>query len=131
MAKSPPLKNVGQRPWGRWIVIDEGPGYKVKKIIVKPGERLSLQKHHYRSEHWTVIEGRAKILCGKIIFRKKRNQSCYVPAGTKHRLENSGKNSLIVIEVQVGAYLGEDDIVRFDDDYGRIAKSGKQPPRAK
>ncbi|NJL37063.1 MAG: cupin domain-containing protein [Leptolyngbyaceae cyanobacterium RM2_2_4] len=110
------------RPWGSFTVLEEGRGYKIKRIEVKPGHRLSLQMHHHRSEHWIVVSGTAKVTCGdqeKLLFS---NQSTYVPACTSHRLENPGVISLVLIEVQNGEYLGEDDIIRFQDDYSR-AKS--------
>jgi mannose-6-phosphate isomerase len=107
------------RPWGTYTVLEEGQGYKIKRIEVKPGHRLSLQMHHHRSEHWIVVSGTAKVVCGeneKLLFS---NQSTYVPACTKHRLENPGVIPLILIEVQNGQYLGEDDIIRYQDDYAR------------
>jgi mannose-6-phosphate isomerase len=107
------------RPWGSFTTLEEGRGYKIKRIEVKPGHRLSLQMHHHRSEHWIVVSGTAKVTCGdqeKLLFS---NQSTYVPACTNHRLENPGVIPLILIEVQNGEYLGEDDIVRFQDDYSR------------
>ncbi len=111
------------RPWGSYTILAEGPGYKVKRIEIKPGGKLSLQMHYHRSEHWTVISGTGKCTLGEktVIFRE--NESTYIPVGVKHRLENPGKIPLSIIEVQNGKYLGEDDIVRFDDVYGRIKKS--------
>ena len=108
------------RPWGSYTVLAEGPGYKVKRIQVNPGQSLSLQMHYHRSEHWTVISGTGMLTLDnkQIIFRE--NESTYIPIGTKHRLSNPGKLPLMIIEVQNGKYLGEDDIVRFDDVYGRI-----------
>ena len=108
------------RPWGQYTLLSEGDGYKVKKITVNPGQKLSLQMHYHRSEHWTVIHGTGKLTLGdrEMIFRE--NESTYIPIGVKHRLENPGRLPLSVIEVQNGKYLGEDDIVRFDDVYGRI-----------
>lgn len=107
------------RPWGTYTVMAEGEGYKVKKIIVNPGQKLSLQMHYHRSEHWTVISGTGKLTLDdkEVIF--KENESTYIPIGIRHRLENPGKMPLAIIEVQNGRYLGEDDIVRFDDIYGR------------
>lgn len=107
------------RPWGSYTVLIDGDGYKVKKIVVNPGARLSLQMHYHRSEHWTVISGTGKVTLDdrEIIFRE--NESTFIPIGTRHRLENPGKIPLAVIEVQCGKYLGEDDIVRFSDDYNR------------
>ena len=110
------------RPWGSYTVLEEGPGYKVKRVTVNPGSRLSLQLHHKRSEHWVVIAGTARITCGRQVFDLKVGQSTGIPAETPHRLENCGKEPLHIIEVQDGPYLGEDDIVRLQDDYGRNVK---------
>ncbi|MDX1901552.1 MAG: mannose-1-phosphate guanylyltransferase/mannose-6-phosphate isomerase [Gammaproteobacteria bacterium] len=107
------------RPWGSYEVIDEAKNSKAKRIIVKPGASLSLQMHNHRSEHWIVIEGTAGVTCGENQFLLEANQSTYIPAKTKHRLSNPGASSLTLIEVQTGDYLGEDDIVRFEDNYGR------------
>lgn len=107
------------RPWGAFTVLEEGRGYKIKRIEVKPGHRLSLQMHHHRSEHWIVVSGTAKVVCGDNEHVLSSNQSTYVPQCTPHRLENPGVIPLILIEVQNGEYLGEDDIVRFQDDYAR------------
>ncbi|MBX2862180.1 MAG: phosphomannose isomerase type II C-terminal cupin domain [Leptolyngbyaceae cyanobacterium MAG.088] len=107
------------RPWGSFTVLEEGKGYKIKRIEVKPGHRLSLQMHHHRSEHWIVVSGTAKVVCGDKEILLCTNQSTYVPACTAHRLENSGVIPLILIEVQNGEYLGEDDIIRYQDDYAR------------
>lgn len=107
------------RPWGRYTVLAEGDGYKVKRITVNPGAQLSLQLHYHRSEHWTVISGTGRLILDdkEVFFRE--NESTYIPIGVRHRLENSGQLPLSIIEVQNGKYLGEDDIVRFDDVYGR------------
>jgi mannose-1-phosphate guanylyltransferase/mannose-6-phosphate isomerase len=110
------------RPWGSYTVLEEGPGYKVKRVTVNPGGRLSLQLHHQRSEHWVVISGTARVTCGERVFDLEKGQSMGVPKETKHRLENPGSEVLHIIEVQNGPYLGEDDIVRFQDDYGRNVK---------
>ncbi|MGB3298742.1 MAG: phosphomannose isomerase type II C-terminal cupin domain [Phormidesmis sp.] len=107
------------RPWGAFTILEEGAGYKIKRIEVKPGHRLSLQMHHHRSEHWIVVSGTAKVTCGDQEIMLCTNQSTYVPACTNHRLENSGVIPLVLIEVQNGEYLGEDDITRFQDDYAR------------
>ena len=107
------------RPWGAYTVLEEGPGFKIKRIVVKPGAALSLQMHHRRSEHWVVVSGTAEVTNGERTTRLVANQSTYIPAGHKHRLVNPGETELHLIEVQCGAYLGEDDIVRFDDVYGR------------
>jgi mannose-6-phosphate isomerase len=115
----------GERPWGSFTVLEEGRGYKIKRIEVNPGHRLSLQMHHHRSEHWIVVSGTAKVVCGdneSIIYQ---NQSTYVPQCHVHRLENPGIIPLVLIEVQNGEYLGEDDIVRFEDDYYRGSSEGK------
>lgn len=108
------------RPWGSYTVLGEGPGYKMKKIVVSPGQRLSLQLHYHRSEHWVVIGGTAKVTIGEVEQMVHKNASVFIPPSTKHRLENPGKMPLEIIEVQNGDYLEEDDIVRFDDLYGRV-----------
>ncbi len=107
------------RPWGSYEGIDAGERFQVKRIVVKPGASLSLQMHHYRAEHWIVVKGTAKVTCGDNEFLLSENQSTYIPIGEKHRLENPGTLPLEIIEVQSGGYLGEDDIVRFEDVYGR------------
>lgn len=107
------------RPWGSFTILEEGPRYKIKRIEVKPNHRLSLQMHHHRSEHWIVVSGTAKVVCGDKEQMVYSNQSTYVPCGTSHRLENPGVIPLVLIEVQNGEYLGEDDIVRYQDDYSR------------
>jgi mannose-1-phosphate guanylyltransferase/mannose-6-phosphate isomerase len=107
------------RPWGSYDSVENGPRYQVKRLSVKPGASMSLQLHHHRAEHWIVVAGTARITRGEEIFLLGENQSIYVPIGTKHRIENPGKIPLHIIEVQSGSYLGEDDIVRFEDQYGR------------
>jgi mannose-6-phosphate isomerase len=107
------------RPWGSFTVLEEGRGYKIKRIEVKPGHRLSLQMHHHRSEHWIVVSGTAKVVCGDQEVLLSNNESTYVPQCTSHRLENPGVIPLVLIEVQNGEYLGEDDIIRYQDDYAR------------
>ena len=107
------------RPWGSYTVLENGSRYKIKRIEVKPGESLSLQMHHHRSEHWIVVSGMARVVNGENEFFVRPNESTYIPAGHKHRLENPGVMNLVMIEVQSGEYLGEDDIVRFSDVYGR------------
>ena len=107
------------RPWGTYTVLEEGPCFKIKRIEVKPGGSLSLQMHHHRSEHWIVVSGVAKVTNGDQEFLVRSNESTYIPAGHKHRLENPEQSDLVMIEVQSGEYLGEDDIVRFEDVYGR------------
>jgi mannose-1-phosphate guanylyltransferase/mannose-6-phosphate isomerase len=107
------------RPWGNYETVDVGQGYKVKRIEVNPGASLSLQRHHQRAEHWVVVAGTAEVSCDDKIFLLSENQSTYIPIGSKHRLSNPGKLPLELIEVQSGSYLGEDDIERLDDIYGR------------
>ncbi len=107
------------RPWGTYECIDCEERFQAKRIMVKPGARLSLQLHHHRAEHWIIVKGTAKVTCGEKEFIMSENESTYIPLGEKHRLENTGKIPLELIEVQTGSYLGEDDIVRFDDVYGR------------
>ena len=107
------------RPWGYYEGIDVGERFQAKRIMVKPGARLSLQMHHHRAEHWVVVSGKAKVTRGEEILLLHEDQSTYIPIGMKHRLENVGTEPLYLIEVQSGSYLGEDDIVRFDDDYKR------------
>ena len=107
------------RPWGSYEGIDNGENFQVKHITVNPGAKLSLQMHHKRAEHWIVVSGTAQVTCGDKVFPLKENQSTYIPLGEKHRLENTGSEPLHLIEVQSGSYLGEDDIVRFEDTYGR------------
>ena len=109
-----------ERPWGWYDVIDQGNRYKVKSIEVNPNASLSLQKHLHRAEHWVVVEGTAQIEVDEKITIIKENESTYIPLGSKHRLSNPGKIPLRIIEVQSGSYLEEDDIERFDDDYGRV-----------
>ncbi len=111
------------RPWGSYETLEETERFKVKRIIVNPGAELSLQMHHHRAEHWVVVKGTAKIVCGEKEFIMTEDQSNYIPLGTLHRLENPGVIPLEIIEIQTGSYLGEDDIVRFDDHYGRVEAS--------
>ena len=107
------------RPWGSYDSIDNGQRFQVKRLSVKPGASMSLQLHHHRAEHWIVVCGTARITRGEETFLLEENQSTYIPLGTRHRIENPGKIPLHIIEVQSGGYLGEDDIVRFEDRYGR------------
>ena len=107
------------RPWGWYESVDQGPRFQVKRIMVKPGARLSLQMHHHRAEHWIVVSGTAEVTNGEAVTLLAENQSTYIPLGQTHRLGNPGKTPLEIIEVQSGSYLGEDDIVRFEDTYGR------------
>jgi mannose-6-phosphate isomerase len=108
------------RPWGVFHVLDEQPGFKVKRISVTPGGRLSLQSHKHRSEHWTVVRGVATITVEDAVHHLSRGQSIDVPLGARHRLENLGQDIMEIIEVQFGDYLGEDDIIRYDDIYNRV-----------
>jgi mannose-1-phosphate guanylyltransferase/mannose-6-phosphate isomerase len=107
------------RPWGWYDGIDAGERFQVKRIVVKPGGTLSLQMHHHRAEHWIVVSGTARVTKGETTFLLSENESTFIPLGTTHRLENPGRVDLEMIEVQSGSYLGEDDIVRFEDVYGR------------
>jgi mannose-1-phosphate guanylyltransferase/mannose-6-phosphate isomerase len=113
------LHKTVSRPWGTYTVLEEGTGFKIKRIEVRPGAALSLQLHHHRSEHWVVVRGTARVTRGDDVFDIGANQSTFIPVETRHRLENPGTDPLAIIEVQCGDYLGEDDIVRFDDRYGR------------
>ncbi len=109
-----------KRPWGEYTVLKEGESFKVKSIIVNPGQKLSLQLHHKRAEHWIIVKGEALMTLGEKEIPLKENENIYIPKKTKHRIENPGKLPLEFTEVQTGDYLGEDDIERFDDIYGRI-----------
>jgi mannose-1-phosphate guanylyltransferase/mannose-6-phosphate isomerase len=111
------------RPWGYYETTDAGAHFQVKRLMVKPGHRLSLQLHHQRAEHWVVVSGIARVTRGDEVFDLGRNQSTYIPVETRHRLENPGSEPLLIVEVQSGAYLGEDDIVRFEDNYNRAPAS--------
>ena len=119
------MENINEkiiRPWGSYTNIngDNYAGYKVKKLVISEGKRISLQSHKQRSEHWIIINGTAKIRVGNDYHLLSKNQSIYVPCGVLHRVENMGIEDVEIIEVQVGSYLGEDDIERFEDDFGRI-----------
>ncbi len=113
------LHTTAHRPWGSYTVLEDSERYKMKRIVVKPGKRLSLQKHYHRSEHWVVVSGSAVVTKGDEEIFLKTNESIYIPMGIIHRLENSGKIDLVVLEIQVGEYLAEDDIVRIEDDFKR------------
>ena len=115
----PNIHVTAHRPWGTYTILDESEGYKVKRIVVKPGKRLSLQKHHHRSEHWIVVSGTAVVTRGTDTYTVNANESTYIPMGEVHRLENVGKIDLVMIEAQVGEYVGEDDIIRIEDDFKR------------
>lgn len=109
-----------ERPWGRYKVIEERPGFKVKVLEVRPGARLSLQRHDHRGEHWVVVQGTADVVCGDRELQLQAGEHIHIPPQTNHRLGNSADQPLALVEVQLGDYLGEDDIVRLDDDYQRI-----------
>jgi mannose-1-phosphate guanylyltransferase / mannose-6-phosphate isomerase len=111
------------RPWGSYDSVDAGPRFQVKRLTVKPGAKLSLQKHAHRAEHWVVVKGKARITRGDDVFDLSENESTYIPVGTVHRIENPGTELLQIIEVQSGGYLGEDDIVRIEDTYGRQGRT--------
>lgn len=119
------LHRTVTRPWGTYTVLEEGARFKIKRIVVRPGESLSLQMHHHRSEHWIVVSGMARVVNGERDFLLNTNESTFIPAGHHHRLVNPGVIDLVMIEVQSGEYLGEDDIVRFNDIYGRVLAGEK------
>jgi mannose-1-phosphate guanylyltransferase len=108
------------RPWGSYTLLGQGPRFKIKRLEIKPGASISLQRHHHRSEHWIVVSGLAEVTRDDEVFLVDTNESTYIKAGHKHRVANLGLIDLVIIEVQSGDYLGEDDIVRFDDVYGRV-----------
>lgn len=115
----PTVHLTAHRPWGTYTVLEDTPGYKIKRIVVKPGKRLSLQKHFHRSEHWIVVSGTATVTVGDETKLIRPNESTYIKMGEVHRLANEGKIPVVLIEAQVGEYTGEDDIVRLDDDFSR------------
>ena len=119
MSSTATKKRMEVRPWGNFTVIEEGENYKVKRLIVNPGHRFSLQYHHRRNEHWIVVAGQARAIRNDEVLILGPDQTLYLPIGTVHRLENPGTQPLVIIEVQYGEYLGEDDIVRLADDYDR------------
>ncbi len=121
-SKEPFEHLTSHRPWGSFTILEEGERYKIKRIVVDPQQRLSLQMHYHRSEHWIVVKGTAKVTIGETEQLVHENESVYVPKSQVHRLENPGKVPLELIEVQVGEYVGEDDIVRFEDIYGRAGE---------
>ena len=114
------------RPWGSYTILEDGDRYKIKRLVINPGTKLSHQLHHHRSEHWVVVSGTARVTNGENEYDVHPNESTYIPISTKHRLENRGKIPLQIIEVQNGEYLEEDDIVRFDDDYNRQNQSQRK-----
>jgi len=119
MKKSTESSKKIEKPWGYYQNIQLGEKYQIKILSVDPGQQLSLQKHRYRAEHWTVVQGSAEVILGEEKKKLLENQSIYINFEEKHRLRNPGKEKLVVVEVQYGNYLGEDDIVRFEDEYGR------------
>jgi len=121
-------RRTGIRPWGTFTILEEQSGYKIKRIEVWPGRTLSLQMHHHRSEHWVVVSGMARVVNGENEIFVRPNESTYIPAGCVHRLSNPGRINLVLIEVQSGEFLEEEDIVRLDDDYGRSDQGGPSRP---
>jgi len=113
------VRESDERPWGRYEVVEERPGFKVKVLEIKPGARLSLQRHSRRGEHWVVVEGTADVICGEREIKLKKGEHIHIPPDTNHRLGNSSEHPLALVEVQLGDYLGEDDIIRISDDYQR------------
>jgi mannose-6-phosphate isomerase len=117
-------KTEEHRPWGFYTVLSDEPDHKVKRIVVYPGKRLSLQRHGYRSEHWNIVSGEALVTVDDHEFLLKKGMSCDVAMGATHRIKSTGTDNLVFIEIQQGDYLGEDDIERLEDDFGRIDKGG-------
>ena len=113
-------KNVFNRPWGQYVNLFKGKGFLIKELIIKPKASISLQKHNHRSEHWMITEGKPKITINKDTFFKKRNESVFIPCGTIHRIQNIFKKKVKIIEVQTGSILRENDIIRYEDIYGRV-----------
>lgn len=120
---------TAERPWGTWTVLKEGKGYKVKLIEVRPGHRLSLQFHHHRSEHWVVITGEARVIVGDQVLELAPLESTVIPVGAVHRLENPRSKPLMILELQKGEILAEEDIVRLEDDYARVGLDRTQDER--
>ena len=115
-------RESSERPWGRYLVLEEGPGWKIKRIDVAPGKRLSYQRHKSRAEHWMVVAGRARVTLDGEVRELAPGSTIDIPSGAAHRIENPGGVPLTFIEIQRGAYLGEDDIERLEDDYGRAER---------
>jgi mannose-6-phosphate isomerase len=113
------MLEVGERPWGKYYVLADEPNYKLKRIEVMPGHRLSYQYHHHRQEKWTIIQGICEVILDEIATQYGYGESVFIPQGAKHRIKNTGTETLIFIEVQTGTYFGEDDIIRLQDDYQR------------
>jgi mannose-6-phosphate isomerase-like protein (cupin superfamily) len=119
-----PAGERGERPWGYYLVLQEGPGFKVKQFVVRPQSRLSLQRHRRRAEHWHVVRGEGEVTLGSDTIRLRSGGSIDIPLGAVHRVRSVGSEDLVVIEVQSGEYVGEDDIERLEDDYGRTDSTG-------
>lgn len=133
MAESVQAYGVGQsdtRPWGTWLVTDVGPGFVVKRITVRPGQRLSLQRHRHREEHWIVVAGTGQVVLGDDTVTLETGGTTRIPIGAAHRIANPGTVDLVFVEVQRGALLAEDDIERLDDAYGRITAGDASPAKA-
>ena len=113
------MLEIGERPWGKYFVFEDEHNYKLKRIEVNPGHRLSYQYHHHRQEFWTIVEGEAVVVLDEVEHVLKYGESIFIPLGAKHRIENRGSELLVFVEVQTGTYFGEDDIVRIEDDFGR------------
>ena len=113
------MLEIGERPWGKYFVLEDEPNYKLKRIEVNPGHRLSYQYHHHRQEFWTIVEGEAVVVLDEVEHVLKYGESIFIPLGAKHRIENRGSELLVFVEVQTGTYFCEDDIVRIEDDYLR------------
>lgn len=113
------MLEIGDRPWGKYYVLEDEPNYKLKRIEVLPGKRLSYQYHHHRQEFWTVVKGEANVVLDGVDNPMKYGESIFIPQGSKHRIENNSNSLLVFVEVQTGTYFGEDDIIRLDDDFGR------------
>ncbi len=113
------MPEIGERPWGKYFVLEDENHYKLKRIEVNPGQRLSYQYHHYRQEFWTVVEGEAVVVLDEVEHTVRYGESIFIPLGAKHRIENRTEQLMVFIEVQTGTYFGEDDIVRIQDDYSR------------
>lgn len=113
------MLEIGDRPWGKYFVLEDEANYKLKRIEVLPGKRLSYQYHHHRQEFWTVVEGEANVVLDGIDHALTYGQSIFIPQGSRHRIENNSDRLLVFVEVQTGTYFGEDDIIRIEDDFGR------------
>lgn len=116
------MLEIGERPWGKYYVLEDEKNYKLKRIEVKPGHRLSYQYHHHRQEFWTMVQGEAVVVLDGVEHTVKYGESIFIPLGAKHRIENRSSELLVFIEVQTGSYFGEDDIIRLEDDYAREDK---------